>query len=309
MGYVRLQTKSTLASLCVLLTVTLTSVATGCKRSQQSLDQFPVRKQTRYFDFHYERNSSQVEGLARFADGYINLINRDFFKADFDYPIQAFVLADQQRFEEFVHRQLHVPGPAGFGIYLYSNKLLATYEDSGLGTFTHETLHAFVEKDLALRPAWADEGIPTFFEKFYGYWNKDELVVFWGFQNPWRIRELGTDLTRLNLLEIVSDQNPERNESKLRMVSLFLWEQGKFTRFLKLIAANDKHGYASYFEAAMELPLVRITPLWQDYLLDVERRRTAILSLPLSAVFDSEVAFQGFAKLHNIPTDRVRQRD
>jgi hypothetical protein len=76
-----------------------------------------------------------------------------------------------------------------------------------------------------------------------------------------------------------------------------------------LIAANDKRGYPSYFEAAMELPLERIIPLWQKYLLEVERRRTAILSLPLSSVFDSEEAFQSFAKLHGIPTAQVRQQE
>ena len=303
------QIKSISVWLLVLLAVPIIPLSVGCNTQPQSLDRFPVQKQTRYFDFHYERNSSQIDGMARFADGYINLINRDFFKADFDYPIRVFVLADQNRFEEFVHRELRVPGPAGFGIYLYSNKLLATYEDSGLGTFTHEVLHAFVQRDLTRRPAWADEGIPTFFEKFYGYWKNDELVLFWGFQNPWRIEDLGTKLTQLNLLEIVSDQNPERDESKLRMVSLFLWEQGRFRRFLKLIAANDKRGYPSYFEAAMELPLERIIPLWQKYLLEVERRRTAILSLPLSSVFDSEEAFQSFAKLHGIPTAQVRQQD
>ncbi len=305
----RLQIKSNWVWLCVLITVAVTPLAVGCKSSLQPLDQFPVRKQSKYFDFRYERNSSQIDRMARFADGYINLINRDFFKADFDYPIRVFVLEDQNRFEEFVHRELHVPGPAGFGIYLYSNKLLATYEDSGLGTFTHETLHAFVEKDLTHRPAWADEGIPTFFEKFYGYWKDDELVLFWGFQNPWRIEELGSNLTQLNLREIISDQNPERDESKVRMVSLFLWQQGKFRRFLKLIAANDNGGYTSYFEAAMEVPLARIIPLWQDFLVDVARRRAAILSLPVSTVFDSEEAFQSFAKLHSISTEQVRQRD
>src|SRR5713226_8005958 len=291
------------------MTVVVISLAVGCVSSPHPVYQFPLRKQTRYFDLHYERNSPQIEVMARFADGYINLINRDFFKPDFEYPIQVFVLGNQNRFENFVQRELHVPGPAGFGIYLYSNKLLATYEDSGLGTFTHETLHAFVEKDLTRRPAWADEGIPTFFEKFYGYWKNDELVLFWGFQNPWRIEDLGTKLTQLNLLEIISDQNPERDESKVRMVSLFLWQQGKFRRFLKLIAANDNGGYTSYFEAAMELPLARIIPLWQDFLVDVARRRAAILSLPVSTVFDSEEAFQSFAKLHSISTEQVRQRD
>src|SRR2546427_2072547 len=118
---VRLQIKSDSVWFYVLLTVAATPLAVGCKSSLHPLDQFPVRKQARYFDFRYERNSSQIDGMARFADGYINLINRDFFKADFDYPIRVFVLEDQSRFEEFVHRELHVPGPSGFGMYLYSN--------------------------------------------------------------------------------------------------------------------------------------------------------------------------------------------
>jgi hypothetical protein len=75
-----------------LLSVAIAATAVGCKSSQQLPDQFPVRKQTRYFDFRYERNSPQIEGMARFADGYINVINRDFFKADFDYPIRVFML-------------------------------------------------------------------------------------------------------------------------------------------------------------------------------------------------------------------------
>jgi len=43
------------------------------------------------------------------------------------------VLENQNRFENFVQRELHVPGLAGFGIYLYSNKLLAPMRIPGLG--------------------------------------------------------------------------------------------------------------------------------------------------------------------------------
>src|SRR5437879_13689473 len=110
------------------------------------------------------------------------------------------MLQDQSRFEELVRRDLQVPDPASFGMYFYSPKLLATYEDSGLGTFAHETLHAFAEKDLRDGPTWADEGIPTFFEKFYGYWNNGELVLLWGFQDPWRMKALGTSLSHIHLL-------------------------------------------------------------------------------------------------------------
>jgi hypothetical protein len=280
--------------------------------AQEFLSQFPLRKQTKYFDFHYKRDSSSFAGIVRFDDAFIKLVNRDFFKADFDYPINTFVLEDQRTFEKFVQNELHMPGPAGFGIYSYSDKLLATYEDSGLGTFTHEILHPLVERNLSSRPPWAAEGIPTFFEKFYGYWKGDELVLFWGFQNPWRIESLGTNLTRLNLRAIISDHGPSgrfgvAHESDLRMVSLFLWQHGKFKRFLRLIAAKDKHGYASYFEGAMEMPLERIIPLWEAYLQDVARRRTAILSLPLSTVFDSEAAFRSFAERNGISTEQVKQ--
>jgi len=284
--------------------------------AQNFLGQFPLRKQTKYFDFHYKRDSSSMNDIVRFDDAFIRLVDRDFFKADFDYPILAFVLENQNQFKEFVQNELHIQGSPGFGIYLYSDKLFATYENSGLGTFSHEILHPLVERNLSTRPPWAEEGIPTFFEKFYGYWKGNELVLFWGFQNPWRIEELGTNLTRLNLRTIIADYDPygrfatvERNESELRMVSLFLWEQGRFKRFLRLIAAKDKNGYGSYFEAAMEMPLERIIPLWEGYLQDVARRRSAILSLPLSTVFDSEAAFRSFADRNGISKEQVKQQD
>src|SRR5215469_15849002 len=119
------------------------------------------------------------------------------------------------------------------GLFLYKYNLFATYEDSGLGTFAHEIMHPLVERNLRDRPAWAIEGIPTFFEKFYGYWRDDELVVNWGFQNPWRIKELGANLARLDLQGILATTaGAGERESEQRLVSIFLWEQGKFKQFL-----------------------------------------------------------------------------
>jgi hypothetical protein len=174
-------------------------VGGGCSISidpgRTFLAQFPLRKQTEYFDFRYKHDSSRISAIVRFDDAFIKLTNREFFKADFDYPIRVFVAEDWEHFDEFARKRLHVPGPAGYGMYLASDKLFATYETSGLGTFTHEIMHPLVERNLSSRPPWAEEGIPTFFEKFYGYWKDDELVLLWGFQNPWRINELGANLT------------------------------------------------------------------------------------------------------------------
>lgn len=284
--------------------------------SQDFFGQFQYRKQTEYFDFHYKRNTPQIPEIARFADGFVKLVNRDFFKADFDYPIRVLVLEDRARFREFLVRELHVDDPPNFGIYVPNYKLFATYEDSGLGTFAHEILHPLVEKNLQDRPLWAREGIPTFFEKFYGYWKDNEMVVYWGYQNPWRIQQIGDNLTQLNLEKIISDPAPttrfsllEQNESGWRMGSVFLWEQGRFKRFLKLIAARDKAGYPTYFEAAMGMPIKEILPLWQRYLNDAAARRTKIMLLPTSKIFETEAGFQSFAKTNGISLEQPKIPD
>ena len=271
--------------------------------SQDYLEQFPLRQQTKYFDFRFKRNPERIKAIARFADGFINVVNRDFFKADFDYPIRVLVLEDRATFQKFLHQQFGVSDPPNFGIFLYRYNLFATYEDSGLGTFAHEIMHPLVERNLKDRPIWAIEGIPTFFEKFYGYWQNDELVLNWGYQNPWRIDMLGTNLVQLDLKEIVSTmETPGKyRESDRRLVSVFLWEQGKFKQFLQLIQKREKNGYDSYFEAAMGMHIDRIVPLWQGYLNKIAVQRGEIMRLPSSNVLPDEPTFQKFIEVHGIP--------
>jgi hypothetical protein len=238
----------------------------------------------------------------------VGIVKRDFFNADRGYPIRVFICQDEGKFVQFMHQDLDIQDPSDFGIYLFSRKLLATYENSGLGTFTHEVLHPLLAENLPHAPAWAVEGVPTFFEKFYGYWKGEQLILYFGFQNPWRIRELGPGLTQLDLKRIVSENvTPEQNESKLRMAVMFLWEQGKLRRFLRLVAANDRLGYPTYFEAAMGMPMEKIMPIWQTYLERIERNRIEILSLPPSTVLGTEAEFQAFVKMHNISIKQVKQ--
>jgi hypothetical protein len=98
----------------------------------------------------------------------------------------------------------------------------------------------------------------------------------------------------------------EKEESTWRMGAVFLWEQGRFKRFLSLIASHDLAGYSTYFEAAMEMPVEKIQPIWQSYLNDVSARRTRILLLPISQVFTNEAAFQGFAKTNDISLEQPK---
>jgi hypothetical protein len=283
--------------LAVLLLVTaLFAIA---RTSQSYSEQLPLRQQSKYFDFRFKRHPEKIKAITRFADAFIDIVNRDFFKAEFDYPIRVLVTEDFATHRTLVSEQFGVTDPT-MGIFLYKYNLFATYEDSGLGTFAHEIMHPLVDRNLKDRPEWAIEGIPTFFEKFYGYWRGDELIVNWGFQNPWRIKQLGTDLARLDLPGILATTRAEEQESEQRLVSIFLWEQGKFKQFLDLIKNREKNDYDSYFEAAMGMPIVRVIPLWQDYLARIAARRSEILRLPLSAALPDQAAFHRFAASYGI---------
>jgi hypothetical protein len=285
------------AVLAVLLLVMMLFAIS--RTSQSNSEQLPLRQQSKYFDFRFRQHPEKIKAIARFADAFIDIVNRDFFKAEFDYPIRVLVTEDFSTHRTLVSEQFGVTNPT-MGIFLYNSNLFATYEDSGLGTFAHEIMHPLVERNLKDRPAWAIEGIPTFFEKFYGYWRGDELVVNWGFQNPWRIKQLGTDLARLDLQAILATTRAGERESEQRLVSIFLWEQGKFKQFLDLVRKREKNGYDSYLEAAMEMPIARVIPLWQDYLARIVARRSEILRLPVSATLPNEEAFHKFAASYGI---------
>jgi hypothetical protein len=101
----------------------------------------------------------------------------------------------------------------------------------------------------------------------------------------------------------------ERDESDLRMASVFLWKQGRFKRFLHLIATKNKEGFPSYFEAAMQSPVDKILPQWQDYLNEVAAQRATIRFLPSSTICDDAMSFQTFTKAYGISLEQPLQSD
>ena len=136
--------------------------------------------------------------------------------------------------------------------------------------------------------------------------------MYWGYQNPLRINDLRNDLTKLDLEQILSGQPPgslpalSQDESCRRMVSVFLWQQGRFKRFLHLIATHDKAGYPTYFEAAMQMPVTKIIPIWRKYLNDVAVQESGLFRLPSSQILDDESQFNQFVRQNNISLEQPK---
>lgn len=253
----------------------------------------------KYFKFHSNIALEKLQVYAEFSEQFVELVDRDFFKVNKKrFPLNAYVLPDKESFHKFLTEKFSVHKPPGFGIYLSGANTFVTYDGSGLGTFTHEITHALVEESLKNRPAWAREGIPTFFEKFFGYSKDNILYAHWGYQSPWRIEDLGDRITKLKLIRVIYGSE---DQSEIRLLSIFLFQQGKLRSYLDLIQAGNKKGYRTYVEAAFDKPLYQIDPLWEAYLKDVVSNKAKILLIPSSAVFKSEAEMRQFMEANALP--------
>jgi hypothetical protein len=246
----------------------------------------------KYFQFHSDLPAQRLALYAAFSDMFVELVEQDFFRVKTRFPIQAIVLADKGSFKHFLRSALGVQMPPEYGIYLPEAALFVTYDGSGLGTFTHEIMHPLVEESLPDRPAWAIEGIPAFFEKFYGHVQNGRLHVQWGYQNPWRIEKLGPKLKHLKLDRIVTGSE---DTSEKRLVTVYLSQRGKLKTFLELVQANDRRGFRTHLEAAFGKPLKEIEADWKNYLQEIESNRNLIMQLPTSRLFDTPDQYRQFA--------------
>ena len=263
---------------------------------------FTNELKSRYFVFHYKDDILSVQEFAKFSDGFIGVIDRRFFKTEFQYPIHVYILHDRSSFKEFLRKSVGIADPPNYGIYFPKLRSFFTFEGSGIGTFAHEIMHPLVQANLLNMPKWADEGLPSFFEKGFGYWNGQDMVLHLGYQNPWRIKELDDRLISLDLSDIVT-KSEKYGTSEKRLVSVFLYSQGRLKRFIDLVKQNRKNGYATFVEAAFDRTYSDIQPLWSAYIGGILANREAIYRIPPTEVFEGKDVFKNFMRDNNLKDD------
>lgn len=273
---------------CVLI---LFGSPTGAFSAGFKYSQFQHRLPSKYFVFYSDIPQPKLASYAELSDLFVEYVDQHYFKTENKFPIKVVVMPDRVSFKNLLRAQLQLAHPPDFGIYLEDKNLFITHDEAGIGTFTHEIAHPLVEASLKNRPQWAIEGIPAFFEKFYGYKNKGRLYAAFGYQNPWRIADLGDRLPALNLEEILTRSE---STSEKRLVSVFLYQTGKLEIFLDLIKKGDKRDYATYVEAAFNKPIKDIESDWRLYLKNIQLNRDTILRLPNSVVFETEKDYLRF---------------
>ncbi len=192
----------------------------------------------------------------------------------------------------FLSMKLGIKPETDWGMYIPEYNALVTHEASGLGTFGHITMYPIIGENLNHAPYWAKTGIPTLFEKIYGYLENNELVIRYGYHNPWRLKELG-DFSNANLPEIVnSSVSKDVSASEKRLVVKFIYQSGLFPQYIALLLSNSKGKYDTFIEAAFKKEMSVLEESWKEYLKNIENNMSEILETPPSQMFETKSDFQ-----------------
>jgi hypothetical protein len=168
-------------------------------------------------------------------------------------------------------------------------------------------MHKFLY-DPKAHDYWADEGIPSFMEKAYGYLYKEtpdapqNLHLEIGFPDSSSQFWLWLTHHALKLSQIVSSARlgDPSNEDAQRMVALFLYKNDKLKQFLDLTFKAERGKYRYFIEAAFNKPLSELDPLFDAYIADLNKNHDAINKLPESEIFGSKEEYDRFIKEHDL---------
>lgn len=258
---------------------------------------FATNYETKHLVVFSDCNQRTTQALIEPLEGFLCFVDKTLCPIKGTYPLTAYLLEDQDAMGAFM-KSVNVSSPARslYGMYVPGMNAIFSYEHSGFGTLTHELMHKVLDGSIVGIDAWANEGIPTVFEKTYGYPTNSGWTFSYGYQNPWRLRALDGDWNSLQLSDIVKNarMGSGDNESKERLVATFLNDSGYLPRYFELIRSGDKKGYDTYLEAAFSSPLEKLEPRFQRFLAIIRERWKDLLEIPSSQPFVNEAAYQKF---------------
>jgi tetratricopeptide (TPR) repeat protein len=272
---------------------------------------FHHRLDTKHFAFFYKsdfrgdyksrseknRNEEWAKLVAVFAETFLTRINADLLKLDWPGPVNVYMMPDKASQHKFLQEQMNYPDLCT-GTILPQRNALVFHTDSGIGTVGHVLFSQIANNQLQNDDTFS--GLIAFFEKIFGYKEKGNSSLYWGYQNPWRLKLAAKSLPGLTLSDLIklSQESKDDSQCEERLLSVFIFKKEKLKHYIELVAANDRRGYGTFLEAAFDKPLAQIEPEWHQYLLDVKKNLVKLNETPSSEFSFSKAAFDKFVGEH-----------
>jgi hypothetical protein len=272
---------------------------------------------TPHFVFIGDIDKAKLERYGAIAEGFLDYLQRkglgetefslsggaesNTFKklVNSPEPVSIFILHDKMAERAFLKDRLNFPYHV-HGVFISSRNLLVTYDGAGPGTYLHELMHTVLSRQKNLE-YWAEEGIPSYFEKVYGAISP-QFVLRHGYGENWFPQALSVKAIRnvsLNLANIVGKAKhaDASQEVQQRLVALFLQKHGRLDDYLALTVSNQNKGYKTFVEAAFDKPMIKLVPMFNDFIHDIRHPANA-LDLPPSQIFDTKFQLHVFEREH-----------
>ncbi len=272
---------------------------------------------TPHFVFIGDIDKAKLERYGAIAEGFLDYLQRkglsdtefslscgaesNTFKklVNAPEPVSIFILHDKMAERAFLKERLNFPYHV-HGVFISSRNLLVTYDGAGPGTYLHELMHTVLSRQKNLE-YWAEEGIPSYFEKVYGAISP-QFELRHGYGENWFPQALSAKVIKkvsLNLADIVGKAKhaDAGQEVQQRLVALFLQKYGHLDEYLTLTMANQHKGYKTFVEAAFNKPMAKLVPMFNDFIHEIRHPATA-LDLPPSQIFDTKLELDRFEHEH-----------
>ncbi len=272
----------------------------------QDLDEidsaFSNKSATKHFLLLSNQNSLKTAYYAQFCEAFRSYIFKDLITLK--NPEQAqrkvYLFANREELEKFAQKQKlsHTYFDAD---YWEARNAFLTHCDQSFAPLAYELVHRAMKENLTELEAWAENGIPDLFMKFYAYFDGAELHAYCGYENSWSLAALLSNPTALRISEILAIKSNKEQDPRCRLLAVFLQLNKKLEAYLKALQTGDKGSFNTYFEAAFAEKLREIEPAWIRHLQWNLRNLRELIFLPASEVFDNKEDLDEFMKKHQVP--------
>jgi len=213
---------------------------------------------------------ADLDIYAKICESLRVYFERKFFSTG-TKKVKIYVFATADSYGTYLKKLGRFAPETEYGFYKLGKALIAFNSTTGLGTFTHELSHHFINTSDVKLPVWFDEGFSAFFEKFIGIYQKDGSVLLtFGYVSPerfseaWHLKAAG----RLSLLPLFSEKFP--NESLACNFVLFAFDNDKLKELLNnTVLEKDS---VKLVEEIFRRPLRDVEAEWGKWMEEAKKR-------------------------------------
>ncbi|MBI4704875.1 MAG: C39 family peptidase [Deltaproteobacteria bacterium] len=217
----------------------------------------------------------QVEASARHTVRWaVDLLKRDFFRADPAYVIDVWLFRDDQSYRRGAQYFFGEQPSTPYGYYSHRHRALVMNIATGGGTLVHEIVHPFMEANFPACPAWLNEGLGSLYEQSS---SRDGHII--GLTN-WRLAGLQRAIREGKVPSFATlaattseqfyDQDPGTNYAQARYLCYYLQEQGLLVRYFGEVVAGhaaDPTGYKTLQRVLAEPDMTAFQRKWERFVL------------------------------------------